>query len=104
MPEAPAATAVLSTTITCSPWRARGQAVDRPGTPAPMTRVGTEEGRRSGMGAAPGAGGDRGVGEDGRVSSAFANSATLVAKTQQNSARGATGQGRPACLALGHLV
>src|SRR5690348_1620464 len=39
MPEAPAATSVLSTTSTSSPFCARCQAVDRPWTPAPMTRV-----------------------------------------------------------------
>src|SRR5512133_3697478 len=38
MPEAPAATPVLSTTRTCSPCWARCQAVERPCTPAPMTR------------------------------------------------------------------
>src|SRR5512133_2950822 len=38
MPEAPAATPVLSTTRTCSPCRARCQAVERPCTPAPITR------------------------------------------------------------------
>src|SRR5512133_2348910 len=38
MPEAPAATPVLSTTRTCSPCSARCQAVERPCTPAPMTR------------------------------------------------------------------
>src|SRR5215207_4478208 len=42
MPDAPAATAVLSTTSTCSPRSARCQAVERPCTPAPMTRYGTE--------------------------------------------------------------
>src|SRR4051812_8058247 len=40
MPEAPAATAVLSTTRTCSPCRARCHAVDSPCTPAPITRYG----------------------------------------------------------------
>src|SRR4051794_6420121 len=38
MPEAPAATPALSTTRTCSPCWARCQAVERPCTPAPMTR------------------------------------------------------------------
>src|ERR671918_528299 len=42
MPEAPAATSVLSTTSTSSPCSARCQAVDRPWTPAPMTRCFTE--------------------------------------------------------------
>src|SRR6266536_3490806 len=40
MPEAPAATPVLSTTRTCSPCRARCQAVESPCTPAPITRYG----------------------------------------------------------------
>src|SRR5687768_12752390 len=42
MPEAPAATPVLSTTSTSSPRSARCQAVDRPWTPAPITRCFTE--------------------------------------------------------------
>src|SRR4030095_15586195 len=40
MPEAPAATPVLSTTRTCSPRWARCQAVESPCTPAPITRYG----------------------------------------------------------------
>src|SRR5689334_7669851 len=44
MPDAPAATPVLSTTSTRSPAVARCHAVDRPWTPAPMTRIGTELG------------------------------------------------------------
>src|SRR3954453_8832001 len=40
MPEAPAATAVLSPTRTCSPCRARGHAMECPWTPAPITRYG----------------------------------------------------------------
>src|SRR4051812_10135496 len=40
MPEAPAATPVLSTTRTCSPCAARCQAVESPCTPAPITRYG----------------------------------------------------------------
>src|SRR3954454_5668152 len=42
MPDAPAATPVLSTTSTSSPRSARCQAVERPWTPAPMTRCLTE--------------------------------------------------------------
>src|SRR5918998_6015968 len=42
MPEAPAAMSVLSTTSTSSPCSARCQAVDRPWTPAPITRCFTE--------------------------------------------------------------
>src|SRR5918999_518597 len=42
MPDAPAATSVLSTTSTSSPCSARCQAVDRPWTPAPITRCFTE--------------------------------------------------------------
>src|SRR4029453_4011692 len=40
MPDAPAATPVLSTTRTCSPRWARCQAVESPCTPAPITRYG----------------------------------------------------------------
>src|ERR1700690_4056366 len=47
MPEAPAATLVLSMTSTSSPALARCQAVERPGTPAPMTSVGVKAGRTS---------------------------------------------------------
>src|ERR1700744_2590200 len=47
IPEAPAATPDLSTSSTSWPSRARCQAVERPCTPAPMTRVGVEVGRRS---------------------------------------------------------
>src|SRR5690349_14907857 len=54
MPEAPAATSVLSTTSTSVPFWAACQAVDRPWTPAPMTRRGVEEGRDSGMLLPPG--------------------------------------------------
>src|SRR3954466_11127605 len=50
MPEAPAATPVLSTTTTSSPALARCQAVDRPWTPAPITRCLTEGGREGGTG------------------------------------------------------
>src|SRR3954465_9143522 len=50
MPEAPAATPVLSTTTTSSPALARCQAVDRPWTPAPITRGLTEGGGEGGMG------------------------------------------------------
>src|SRR4051812_2050864 len=42
MPEAPAATPVLSTTSTSSPAAPRCQAVDSPWTPAPITRCFTE--------------------------------------------------------------
>src|SRR5918992_496796 len=42
MPEAPAATPVLSTTSTSSPRSARCQAVESPWTPAPTIRVETE--------------------------------------------------------------
>src|SRR5918997_3804903 len=42
MPEAPAAMSVLSTTSTSSPCSARCQAVERPWTPAPITRCFTE--------------------------------------------------------------
>src|SRR3954470_5433085 len=48
MPEAPAATPVLSTTTTSSPALARCHAVERPWTPAPMTRCLTEAGREGG--------------------------------------------------------
>src|SRR3954463_69140 len=48
MPEAPAATPVLSTTSTSSPALARCHAVDRPWTPAPTTRCLTEAGREGG--------------------------------------------------------
>src|SRR5437763_7044249 len=48
MPDAPAATPVLSTTSTSSPSAARCQAVDSPCTPAPTTSVRTEPG--SGLG------------------------------------------------------
>src|SRR5688500_7804087 len=44
MPDAPAAIAVLSTTTTSVPLRARCQAVERPWTPAPITSTDTEEG------------------------------------------------------------
>src|SRR5918998_3149251 len=44
MPDAPAATLVLSTTSTRSPRWARCQAVERPCTPAPTTSTGTDEG------------------------------------------------------------
>src|ERR1700761_3537268 len=54
MPDAPAATSVLSTTRTSVPFWAACQAVDRPWTPAPMTRSGVEEGRDSGMLLPPG--------------------------------------------------
>src|SRR3954470_2864178 len=50
MPEAPAATPVLSTTSTSSPALARCQAVDSPWTPAPITRCLTEEGTEGGTG------------------------------------------------------
>src|SRR4051794_35120502 len=50
MPEAPAATPVLSTTTTSSPALARCQAVERPWTPAPITRCLTEAGREGGTG------------------------------------------------------
>src|SRR3954464_3628773 len=50
MPEAPAATPVLSTTTTSSPALARCQAVERPWTPAPTTRCLTEAGREDGTG------------------------------------------------------
>src|SRR4051812_26005382 len=50
MPEAPAATPVLSTTTTSSPALARCQAVERPWTPAPTTRCLTEAGREGGTG------------------------------------------------------
>src|SRR3954469_22266288 len=50
MPDAPAATPVLSTTTTSSPALARCQAVDRPWTPAPITRCLTEGGREGGTG------------------------------------------------------
>src|SRR5690242_16234992 len=50
MPDAPAATPVLSTTRTSSPALARCQAVDRPCTPAPTTRCLTEAGRVGAMG------------------------------------------------------
>src|SRR5918995_5316245 len=42
MPEAPAATPVLSTTRTSSPASARCQAVESPWTPAPITRCFTD--------------------------------------------------------------
>ena len=42
MPEAPAAMPVLSTTRTSSPSAARCHAVERPWTPAPMTRFATD--------------------------------------------------------------
>src|ERR1700733_3617449 len=45
MPEAPAATSVLSITSTCPPCWARCQAVDSPWTPAPTTSVGMVAGR-----------------------------------------------------------
>src|ERR1700722_4504288 len=48
MPDAPAATAVLSTTRTSSPAAARCHAVERPCTPAPMTRYGIDDGTVSG--------------------------------------------------------
>src|ERR1700745_3468891 len=54
MPEAPAATSVLSAASTSVPFWAACQAVDRPWTPAPMTRRGVEEGRDSGMLLPPG--------------------------------------------------
>src|SRR4051812_34716947 len=44
MPDAPAATPVLSSTSTSSPSAARCQAVDSPWTPAPTTSVRTEPG------------------------------------------------------------
>src|SRR5215211_1878212 len=50
MPDAPAATPVLSTTSTRLPLCARCQAVERPWTPAPTTRTGTEDGRELGIG------------------------------------------------------
>src|SRR3954451_13470378 len=50
MPDAPAATPVLSTTRTSSPAFARCHAVDRPWTPAPTTRCLTEAGREGGTG------------------------------------------------------
>src|SRR3954447_292509 len=50
MPDAPAATPVLSTTTTSSPALARCQAVERPWTPAPTTRCLTEAGRVGGTG------------------------------------------------------
>src|SRR3954454_18496943 len=50
MPEAPAATPVLSTTRTSSPARARCHAVERPWTPAPMTRCLARAGREGGTG------------------------------------------------------
>src|SRR6476661_2720650 len=53
MPDAPAATPVLSTTRTSSPAFARCHAVDRPWTPAPTTRCLTEGGRVGGMRSAP---------------------------------------------------
>src|SRR5690348_2034718 len=53
MPDAPAATPVLSTTRTSSPALARCQAVDRPCTPAPTTRCLTEAGRVGAMGSLP---------------------------------------------------
>src|SRR3954452_5254222 len=49
MPEAPAATPLLSTTRTSSPARARCQAVERPWTPAPITRCLADAGRVGGM-------------------------------------------------------
>src|ERR1700750_1473653 len=49
MPDAPAATPVLSTTRTSSPDLARCHAVERPWTPAPITRCLTEAGRGGGM-------------------------------------------------------
>src|SRR3954453_17864261 len=55
MPEAPAATPVLSTTTTSSPARARCQAVERPWTPAPTTRGLTELGGEGGTGGSFGA-------------------------------------------------
>src|SRR3954447_8732965 len=48
MPDAPAATPVLSTTTTSSPALARCHAVERPWTPAPTTRCLTEAGRVGG--------------------------------------------------------
>src|SRR3954453_10691706 len=54
MPEAPAATPVLSTTRTSSPALARCQAVERPWTPAPMTRCLADAGREGGTGAPSG--------------------------------------------------
>src|ERR1700688_4119474 len=47
MPDAPAATAVLSSTSTCSPRCARCHAVERPWTPAPITSTEVEEGTGS---------------------------------------------------------
>src|SRR5919199_4122826 len=49
MPEAPAATPFLSTTSTSWPCWARCQAVDRPWTPAPMTRCLAEGGTVGGI-------------------------------------------------------
>src|SRR4051794_36659553 len=50
MPDAPAATPVLSITSTSSPALARCHAVERPWTPAPTTRCLTEGGRVGGTG------------------------------------------------------
>src|SRR3954470_9349008 len=56
MPDAPAATPVLSITRTSSPALARCQAVESPWTPAPTTRCLTEAGRVGGTGFAPSCG------------------------------------------------
>src|SRR3954466_1234737 len=53
MPEAPAATPVLSTTRTSSPALARCQAVESPWTPAPTTRCLAEAGRGGGTVSGP---------------------------------------------------
>src|SRR3954465_2673014 len=53
MPDAPAATPVLSTTSRSSPERARCQAVESPCTPAPTTRKRTDEGSGAAMAGQP---------------------------------------------------
>src|SRR5215207_10058272 len=53
MPDAPAATPVLSTTSTSSPERARCQAVESTWTPAPTTRKRTDEGSEAAMARQP---------------------------------------------------
>src|SRR3954469_2883865 len=55
MPDAPAATDVLSTTSTSWPRSARCQAVERPWTPAPMTRIEADDGTRLGISVSEGA-------------------------------------------------